>query len=151
MRGRSLSQRFLIVAIAVVSVVTLGLGYWLSDFVQNSVTRGVGETAAAGVDSLLAHAIEGIGSTITKISEIATAIASAVEEQGAATQEIARNVQQAAAGTSEVSTNITGVTQAAGQTGAASAQVLSTAGELAKQSEVLRGEVGKFLDNIRAA
>lgn len=61
MRGRSLSQRFLIVAIAVVSVVTLGLGYWLSDFVQNSVTRGVGETAAAGVDSLLAHAIEGIG------------------------------------------------------------------------------------------
>jgi methyl-accepting chemotaxis protein len=96
-------------------------------------------------------AIEGIGSTITKISEIATAIASAVEEQGAATQEIARNVQQAAAGTSEVSTNIVGVTQAAGQTGAASAQVLSTAGELAKQSEVLRGEVSKFLDNIRAA
>jgi methyl-accepting chemotaxis protein len=96
-------------------------------------------------------AIEGIGSTITKISEIATAIASAVEEQGAATQEIARNVQQAAAGTSEVSTNITGVTQAAGQTGAASAQVLSTAGELAKQSEVLRGEVNKFLENIRAA
>ena len=96
-------------------------------------------------------AIEGIGSTITKISEIATAIASAVEEQGAATQEIARNVQQAAAGTSEVSTNITGVTQAAGQTGAASAQVLSTAGELTKQSEVLRGEVTRFLDNIRAA
>jgi methyl-accepting chemotaxis protein len=96
-------------------------------------------------------AIEGIGSTIGKISEIATAIASAVEEQGAATQEIARNVQQAAAGTSEVSTNIVGVTQAAGQTGAASAQVLSTAGELAKQSEVLRGEVNRFLENIRAA
>jgi methyl-accepting chemotaxis protein len=43
------------------------------------------------------------------------------------------------------------VTQAAGQTGAASAQVLATAGELAKQSEVLRSVVGKFLDNIRAA
>jgi methyl-accepting chemotaxis protein len=96
-------------------------------------------------------AIEGIGSTISKISEIATAIASAVEEQGAATQEIARNVQQAAAGTSEVSTNISGVTQAAGQTGAASSQVLSTAGELAKQSEVLRGEVNRFLEKIRAA
>ena len=56
-----------------------------------------------------------------------------------------------AAGTSEVSSNITGVTQAASQTGAASAQVLSTSGDLAKQSEVLRGEVDKFLGNIRAA
>ena len=37
--------------------------------------------------------------TIGRISEIATAIAAAVEEQGAATQEIARNVQQAARGT----------------------------------------------------
>ena len=97
------------------------------------------------------EAIGGIGGTIGKISEIATMIASAVEEQGVATQEIARNVQQAAAGTSEVSSNITGVTQAASQTGAASAQVLSTSGDLAKQSEVLRSEVDKFLGNIRAA
>ena len=97
------------------------------------------------------EAIGGISGTIGKISEIATTIASAVEEQGAATQEIARNVQQAAAGTSEVSSNIAGVTEAASQTGAASAQVLSTSGELAKQSEVLRGEVDKFLGNIRAA
>ena len=96
-------------------------------------------------------AIDGIGGTIGRISEIATAIASAVEEQGAATQEIARNVQQAAVGTSEVSTNITGVTQAATQTGAAASQVLSTAGELAKQSERLRAEVDKFLENVRVA
>ena len=47
-------------------------------------------------------AIQAIGATIGEINEIATAIASAVEQQGAATQEIARNVQQAAAGTSEV-------------------------------------------------
>ena len=96
-------------------------------------------------------AIEGISGTITQISEIAVVISSAVEEQGAATQEIARNVQQAAAGTNEVSSNIVGVTQAASQTGAASAQVLATAGQLAKQSEVLRAEVDGFLSNIRAA
>ncbi|HTO84367.1 MAG TPA: globin-coupled sensor protein, partial [Methylomirabilota bacterium] len=36
-------------------------------------------------------AIDGISSTITEINHIATAIAAAVEEQGAATQEIARN------------------------------------------------------------
>ena len=66
------------------------------------------------------QAIGGIGQTIGRISEIATTIASAVEEQGAATQEIARNVQQASAGTNEVSSNIVNVTQAATETGAAS-------------------------------
>ncbi len=97
------------------------------------------------------QAIEGIGGTIAKVSEIATTIASAVEEQGAATQEIARNVQQAAAGTTEVSSNIAGVSEAAQQTGAASAQVLATAGDLAKQSEVLKAEVDDFLAKVRAA
>jgi methyl-accepting chemotaxis protein len=96
-------------------------------------------------------AIQAIGQTIGQINEIATTIASAVEEQGAATQEIARNVQQAAAGTTEVSTNISGVTQAAGETGAAASQVLSASGELARQGETLRGEVEKFLAAVRAA
>jgi methyl-accepting chemotaxis protein len=96
-------------------------------------------------------AIETITGTIGRINEIATTIASAVEEQGAATKEIARNVQQASAGTAEVSTNITGVTQAAGETGAASSQVLGAAGELAKQGETLRADVSQFLANIRSA
>ena len=47
--------------------------------------------------------IKGIGQIIDKMSEIATTVASAVEEQGAATAEIARNIQQAAAGTQNVS------------------------------------------------
>jgi methyl-accepting chemotaxis protein len=96
-------------------------------------------------------AIEGITGTIARINEIATTIASAVEEQGAATKEIARNVQQASAGTAEVSSNIAGVTQAATDTGSASTQVLGAAGDLSKQGEMLRKEVGEFLANIRAA
>ncbi len=96
-------------------------------------------------------AIQSIGQTIGQINEIATSIASAVEEQGAATQEIARNVQQAATGTTEVSSNISGVTQAAGETGAAANQVLTASGELARQGELLRGEVDKFLRQVRAA
>ena len=96
-------------------------------------------------------AIEGISGTITRINEIATTVASAVEEQGAATKEIARNVQQAAAGTTEVSSNISGVTKAAGETGAASNQVMGAAGELARQGEKLRAEVDRFLADIRAA
>jgi methyl-accepting chemotaxis protein len=97
------------------------------------------------------EAIKSITTTISEINEIATTIASAVEEQGAATQEIARNVQQASRGTGEVSSNIVGVTKAAGETGAASSQVLGASSELAKQGELLRAEVSRFLADIRAA
>ena len=96
-------------------------------------------------------AIERIRGTILEISEIATAIASAIEEQGAATEEIARNVQQAAAGSREVSQNIAGVSEAAGQSGVASSEVLNAAEALTRQSDVLRTEVDRFLDAIRAA
>jgi methyl-accepting chemotaxis protein len=96
-------------------------------------------------------AIQSIGQTIGQINEIASGIASAVEEQGAATQEIARNVQQAAAGTSEVSANISGVNEAAGATGAAAGQVQTAASELSQQSEILRQKVETFLAEIKAA
>jgi methyl-accepting chemotaxis protein len=96
-------------------------------------------------------AIETIGGTIGRINEIATTIASAVEEQGAATQEISRNVQQASAGTQEVSSNIGGVSQAAAETGAAASQVLSASDELSRQSETLRRYVDTFLAGVRAA
>ncbi len=108
----------------------------------------------AGVQTASAEsvkAIEAISGTINRVSEIATTIASAVEEQGAATKEIARNVQEAAQGTNEVSSNIGGVSQAASQTGSAATQVLGAAGELSKQSEVLRRQVDQFLADIRAA
>ncbi|MFZ5717408.1 MAG: methyl-accepting chemotaxis protein, partial [Bradyrhizobium sp.] len=72
-------------------------------------------------------AIKEISSTIERLSEISSAIAAAVEEQGAATQEIARNVQQAAQGTQQVSSNITDVQRGATETGTASSQVLSAA------------------------
>jgi methyl-accepting chemotaxis protein len=97
------------------------------------------------------EAIKAIGGTIGRINEIATTIASAVEEQGAATREIARNVQQASSGTADVSKNIVSVTKAANDTGVASNQVLGTAGQLAQQSEALRAQVETFLTNIRAA
>ena len=96
-------------------------------------------------------AIREISDTIERLSEIASAIAAAIEEQGAATQEIARNVQQAAHGTQQVSTNITDVRNGAAQTGSASSQVLSAAQLLAGDSSRLKLEVGKFLEAVRAA
>jgi methyl-accepting chemotaxis protein len=96
-------------------------------------------------------AIREISDTIERLSEIASAIAAAIEEQGAATQEIARNVQQAAHGTQQVSTNITDVRNGAAQTGSASSQVLSAAQLLAGDSSRLKLEAGKFLEAVRAA
>jgi methyl-accepting chemotaxis protein len=97
------------------------------------------------------QAIQEIGRTIGEINQIATTIASAVEEQDAATKEIARSVQQASRGTGEVSANIAGVSQAAGDTGAAAAQVQAAAADLAVQGDRLRAEVDKFLSELRAA
>jgi methyl-accepting chemotaxis protein len=96
-------------------------------------------------------AIRGIGERINAINEIATAIAAAIEEQGAATQEIARNVQQASAGTHEVSKNMTQVTRAAEETGAGAAKVMDAAKEVAQQSEALKGAITTFLDGVKAA
>ncbi|WP_022721810.1 methyl-accepting chemotaxis protein [Rhodopseudomonas sp. B29] len=96
-------------------------------------------------------AIEAIGHTIGRMSEIASTIASAVEEQGAATQEISRNVQMAARGTQQVSSSITDVQRGATETGSASSQVLSAAQSLSQDSTKLKIEVAKFLDTVRAA
>ena len=96
-------------------------------------------------------AIREISGTIERLSEIASTIAAAVEEQGAATQEISRNVQQAAHGTQQVSSNITDVQRGASETGTASSQVLSAAQSLSSDSNRLKLEVGKFLDTVRAA
>ncbi|MDA9508510.1 chemotaxis protein [Bradyrhizobium sp. CCBAU 11386] len=96
-------------------------------------------------------AIKAIGDTITRMSEIASTIASAVEEQGAATREISRNVQQAARGTQQVSASIVDVQRGASQTGSASSNVLAAAKSLSGESSRLKVEVGKFLDAIRAA
>jgi methyl-accepting chemotaxis protein len=95
--------------------------------------------------------IKEIGETIARMSEIASAIASAVEEQSSATREISRNVQQAAHGTQQVSANIADVRQGADATGSASSQVLSAAKSLSGQSSRLRDEVSRFLDSVRAA
>jgi methyl-accepting chemotaxis protein len=98
-----------------------------------------------------AEAIREIGATIGQINEIATTIAAAVEEQGASTKEIAHSVHQAAQGTQGVMQNIAEVNQASGQVGAAAELVLSSAGELARQSERLKHEVESFLTTVRAA
>ncbi|AWI89605.1 methyl-accepting chemotaxis protein [Methylobacterium sp. DM1] len=111
-------------------------------------------TQIGQIQDVTGQAVAAIGSITKRIREIngvASSIAAAVEEQGAATQEIVRNVAQASAGTSEVTTNIAAVAQASEGTGAAASQVLSAASELSRQSEHLGTEVTRFLATVRAA
>ena len=96
-------------------------------------------------------AIKEISATIARISDISTTIAATIEEQGAATAEIARNVNEAAKGTVEVADKIAQVSQGASATGAASGQVLSSARSLSSESGLLKAEVEKFLETVRAA
>ncbi len=96
-------------------------------------------------------AIEKIRGIINEVNDIATTISSAVEEQGVSAQEIARNVQQAAQGTQDVNDNIVSVSRAAGETGTAAGQVLNAAQQMSVQAEGLRGQVGSFLREVRAA
>ena len=116
-----------------------------TDEISSQIARIQGSTGQA------VSAIGSITQRIQEISGVATAIAAAVEEQGAATQEIVRNVAQAAVGTGEVTSNIAGVAGAAEETGAAASQVLASASELSRQSESLSNEVGRFLATVRAA
>jgi methyl-accepting chemotaxis protein len=97
------------------------------------------------------QAIEHIGTTIERMNEIATAVASAVEQQDVTTREMAQNVHQVAESTGLVSTKVAGLANAAGETGQSAHMVRDHAGELAQHAESLRGQVDQFLKRIRAA
>ncbi len=89
-------------------------------------------------------AIGQISDIINQINDLQTAIAGAVEQQTATTNEITRNVADAARGSSEIAQNISTVADAARSTseGAQNANASST--ELARMATELRGLVGEF-------
>ncbi len=97
------------------------------------------------------NAIQAIGGIIGEVNEVATAIAAAVQEQGAATQEITRSTQYAAQGTKNVSDNITGVKTDADAAAGAAEHVRQASELLETQSRQLGDQVSAFLGKIRAA
>ncbi len=115
-----------------------------TDEIATQISTVQSETSRA------AEAIRHVSATIGRIDEISSAIATAVEQQGAATREIARNVEEAARGTQEVTGNIASVTQAATETGGASASVLDAARRLSEESAALNQRVGDFVGMVRA-
>lgn len=100
-------------------------------------------TAATVID------VREVGQTISKISEIASTVAAAAEEQGAATQEISRNIQEAATGTKQVNQSIESVSDASNETGNSAESVLRAAVSVTTQSELMRQAVDKFLKTVK--
>jgi methyl-accepting chemotaxis protein len=106
--------------------------------------------AVQGATKDAVGAIQGIANTIGRISEITSAIAAAVEEQGAATHEIARHVQQAARSGASLTGNISSVSAATGNIDHAVGDVMGAAGDLSRRAERLGDRIKEFLGKIRS-
>src|SRR5215813_7796686 len=103
----------------------VALAVWAASALTSKATEEIGAqiTQMQSATEQSVSAIKKIGDTIGQISGISTAIASAVEQQGASTREIARNVQQAARDTVEVGNSLVDVSQGAANTNSEAEQV----------------------------
>ena len=97
------------------------------------------------------QAIAGIERTIREIGEISGAIAGAVTEQGAATQEIARSVEAAARRTNDTADEVVRVGEATENTRASATSVKTLADDLAAAAGQIRAQVDQFFRKLRAA
>ncbi|MCR6631871.1 MAG: methyl-accepting chemotaxis protein [Magnetospirillum sp.] len=82
-------------------------------------------------------------------NEIASGIAAAVEEQGAATREISRSVNQAAAGTQVVTTNIGTVSSNLVDAGTTAREMLAVSADLGAQFSDLLASIQYFIHTVR--
>jgi len=96
-------------------------------------------------------AIDTIQIKIGEIEQISAIIASAVQEQGASTQEITRNVRSAASGTTAMSSFVEGVAKAIAETSESGESVVELAHALDALAADMAHEVRIFADELQAA
>ncbi len=94
-------------------------------------------------------AIGGIFEIMSQIDEISTVIASAVEEQNAATQEITRNVMSASDGTAKASQEMDEMAKSALQTNTVSTGMLTSYADLQSKALSLQDDVNSFVGSMR--
>jgi methyl-accepting chemotaxis protein len=97
------------------------------------------------------EAIGGIERTVRELGDISGAIAAAVTQQGAATQEIARSVEIAARRTLDTSAEIGRVGEATSGTRTSAAAVKTVADDLGAVAQRLHGQIDGFFERLRAA
>lgn len=117
-----------------------------------SSTEQIAEQVGAvqTVSTQVVTAIRKIADTIQGIQSMSSAITETMASQGQMTQEISANIVEAAQGTKEVTVNITSVSQGAEETGNSAGQLLMAAQDIARQTVMLRDQVGSFLREIKS-
>ncbi len=108
-------------------------------------------TEVQGSTRHVVEALKQIQGTIEGINHIASTIAAAVEEQGAATRDIARNIQITSDRVSEVSGNVQQVNSVAVTTNDNAQSMLHNLESFTSQTRKLQSEVRNFLQGIAAA
>lgn len=96
-------------------------------------------------------AMEKIIEGVTTIDEATASVATAIEEQNAATSEISKSVIEATTGTKQVSSTIVNVQQLAADSGQSAQSVLEASQALKGQTEQMASAVHDFLDEIRGS
>jgi methyl-accepting chemotaxis protein len=120
----------------------------------NQTAKATEEIAqqVAGIQTSTKSAVEAVrhvAASMNEIEKVTTAIASAVEEQGAATQEISRNATLAAEGTKLLAGNISTVNGAIGETTRSAGAVLDASLSLAEEASRLTTEVQSFFTTLQ--
>ena len=96
------------------------------------------------------QAVSGIGDIVSEIDSISSAIAGAVEEQGAVTQEIARSVSECFQSSTQMSESVNRVAEASDTAGQQASQLLENAAEMTQISGSLNQEIDRFVSSVRA-
>ncbi|WP_417844173.1 methyl-accepting chemotaxis protein [Thalassospira sp.] len=107
------------------------------------ITEMQSETGAA------AAAVRTFAETIRNIEGLMAVVASAVEEQGAATHEISRSVDGVANGNQQINSAVSSVARSATQSGELSNGQLGCVGRLSAANDQLLEHVQGFLDEVR--
>ncbi|MFZ5609322.1 MAG: methyl-accepting chemotaxis protein [Pseudomonadota bacterium] len=106
------------------------------------------------IQSSTSNTVEAVGTvekTVKAVTDIASAIAAAVQEQSSATQEITRSVQDVSVGTREITQSIQQMQNSAMQTGDAASIVEDGADDIFSKSGSLQSAIERLLTQVKTA
>lgn len=103
------------------------------------IARQIAEVQAGTAAAV--QAVQAIGGQIGQVSDVAIAIAAAMEEQAMTTQEIARNVSQANEAVRKMSEQADAVSTEAGHAGTQAAAISGATADVAKEVSALQGTI----------
>jgi methyl-accepting chemotaxis protein len=96
-------------------------------------------------------AIERIGVTIHRMTEISSTISASVEEQEAATREISGSVQDAASDTSAVAHGVNTLSEETGRVDSSAGELGRLAATLAGETDKVRQDLTRFVEQLKAS